>query len=164
MSKQKDWLPHVRTLMLIMARVWENALAFKGGSWGIPNTVITALHDLINAAQDALDQASPALRTPVLTARVNAAFAALEAHITTIETAGGCRRFRASFKRIWGLFYRRFMSRVFFCELRAREQPAAAPKPPLKASCPAPVGYRIPLRRRFWVVTKIANPPAARST
>ncbi|MDR2519011.1 MAG: hypothetical protein LBD13_06320 [Spirochaetaceae bacterium] len=85
MGKQKDWFPRVRALVLIMARVWENALAFKGGSWGIPNTVITALHDLITAAQDALDLASPALRTPVLTARVNAAFAALEAHMREIK-------------------------------------------------------------------------------
>ncbi|MDR2518065.1 MAG: hypothetical protein LBD13_01440, partial [Spirochaetaceae bacterium] len=37
---------------------------------------------------------------------------------------------RASLGRIWGLFYRRLLFRVFFCELPVREQPPAAPKPP----------------------------------
>ncbi|MDR2518083.1 MAG: hypothetical protein LBD13_01530, partial [Spirochaetaceae bacterium] len=36
--------------------------------------------------------------------------------------------------------------------------------PPLKASCAAPVRYLSAMRRRFGVVTKRANPLAARST
>jgi hypothetical protein len=48
--------------------------------------------------------------------------------------------------------------------LRLIAQTTAAPKPPIKASCFAPVRYRSPLRCNFGVVTKRANPPAAGST
>jgi hypothetical protein len=40
----------------------------------------------------------------------------------------------------------------------------SSPKPPTSATCAAPVRYQSAMRRRFWVVTKRANPLTARST
>jgi hypothetical protein len=62
-----------------MARVWESALAAKGLLWGIQNALIQEFRDRIEAAQNAFDQAAPAVRTAALTESINEAFDRLEA-------------------------------------------------------------------------------------
>ncbi|MDR2518717.1 MAG: hypothetical protein LBD13_04810 [Spirochaetaceae bacterium] len=60
---------------------------------------------------------------PVTTAKADCTGNRMPFHRITHYSITNYRRFRASLGRIWGLFYRRFMVRVFFCELPVREQP-----------------------------------------
>jgi hypothetical protein len=79
MRKRKNWLPKKRVDVLVMANRWKVVLTIKALLWGIPDALVQELIQAIMEAQAALDAASPAIRTPVLTARVEAAFAKLEA-------------------------------------------------------------------------------------
>ena len=73
------WLPYSRDEILKMAQVWENVTSIKGAAWNIPNTVIAELHDRFTEAKAAYEAAAASERTQVLTARINEAFAKLEA-------------------------------------------------------------------------------------
>ncbi|MDR2493947.1 MAG: hypothetical protein LBD24_01870 [Spirochaetaceae bacterium] len=79
MRRKKTWLPNKRVDVLVMANMWKVVLAIKAQLWGTPDALVQALIQAIMEAQAALDAASPAMRTPVLTAKVEAAFAKLEA-------------------------------------------------------------------------------------
>ena len=83
--KRKDRFPRIRRLILILAQLWVNILALKAALWGIESTVAAHLRDLFVAARDAFDAAGPTERTSALTARVNAAFDALEAYMRDIK-------------------------------------------------------------------------------
>ncbi|MDR2519316.1 MAG: hypothetical protein LBD13_07915 [Spirochaetaceae bacterium] len=139
------WLPAERLLIVQKAGTWGGVLAVKAGSWGVPNGVVTTLHDRTNEAEDALNAAMASPRSEVLNARVRAAFERLIAAMQDIKD-------------------RYFKSPPLLEEVGRDMGGHRPPKPPIKASCAASVRHRSPLRPRFRVVTKIANPLAARST
>ncbi|MDR2518396.1 MAG: hypothetical protein LBD13_03160 [Spirochaetaceae bacterium] len=125
------------------AGTWGGVLAAKAGSWNIPNGVVTTLHDRTNEAEDALNAAMAAPRSEVLNARVRAAFEHLIAAMQDVKD-------------------RYFTSPPLL--IKENLEGHITYKPPIKASCVAPVRKQSAMRRCFWVVTKRANPIPARST
>ena len=69
-----DWLPYTRTAQLSMAKTWLVALARKGTNWNIPAAAITQLGDLVDHADDALQDAGLSPRNPVDNQKVRTAF------------------------------------------------------------------------------------------
>jgi hypothetical protein len=79
------WLPAERLLIVQKARTWGGVLAVKAGSWGVPNGVVTTLHDRTNEAEDALNAAMAAPRSEVLNTRVRIAFEHLIAAMQDVK-------------------------------------------------------------------------------
>jgi hypothetical protein len=80
MSKSTDWLSNSREGVLAMARVWITVCLSKMTGWSIPQSAITALQTLVQAAAAALETArNETTRTPVATAQCKEAFDALTA-------------------------------------------------------------------------------------
>ena len=74
MAKKTDWMPSTREGILGMAMKWNNVLALKGASWGVPEDVIADLSTKTLAAQAAFNEGLTKDRTKVLTAKINTAF------------------------------------------------------------------------------------------
>ncbi|MDR2518220.1 MAG: hypothetical protein LBD13_02265 [Spirochaetaceae bacterium] len=145
MYNHPRWLPKERLRIVRKARTWGGVLAVKAGSWGVPNGVVTTLHDRTNEAEDALNAAMASPRSEVLNARVRAAFERLIACMQDVKD-------------------RYFKTPPLLEEVGRDMGGHRPPKPPIKASCAASVRHRSPLRRCFGVVTKTANPLATRNT
>ncbi|MDR2551629.1 MAG: hypothetical protein LBD31_00465, partial [Treponema sp.] len=72
-----DWVPGRRDDVLNMGQVWMTVMAQKGAAWGIPQTEITALVELVGTASAALATAKGSDRNQRTTAACRAAFGAL---------------------------------------------------------------------------------------
>jgi hypothetical protein len=49
--------------------------------WGVPNEDVHKLHELVMKAKDLLEKGMKSVRTPVITAEIQAAFAELREHM-----------------------------------------------------------------------------------
>jgi hypothetical protein len=78
MPYSSNWMPGSRASILEMAINWSAILDDKGDPWSIPAGEVTALDNLIIAAQSALAATKGDGRGPVATAKCKAAFAALK--------------------------------------------------------------------------------------
>ncbi|MDR1250851.1 MAG: hypothetical protein LBK62_01665 [Treponema sp.] len=76
MAQYLSWLPGGRDDQLAMAKTWLLVLAVKGPGWGVPQTDITDLTTLSQAAETILFQAKSSARTTVITAQCWMAFEA----------------------------------------------------------------------------------------
>jgi hypothetical protein len=85
MSNVRDWMPGKRADQLAMAKEWYTVLNHNGQKWKIPDDAETAIEGLAETAQDALNLAISADRTPVITAKCKAAFDALTATMRDIK-------------------------------------------------------------------------------
>jgi hypothetical protein len=77
MAQYLSWLPGGCDDQLAMAKTWLLVLAVKGPVWGVPQTDITDLTTLSQAAETILFQAKSSTRTTVITAQCREAFEAL---------------------------------------------------------------------------------------
>ena len=72
-----DWIPGKRDDQLNMGEVWMTVMAQKIAAWGIPQTEVTALVDIVATAQAALAAAKGSDRNKKTTAACKTAFLAL---------------------------------------------------------------------------------------
>ncbi|MDR2551862.1 MAG: hypothetical protein LBD31_01660, partial [Treponema sp.] len=80
-----DGVPYRRDDVLNMGQVWMTVMAQKGAAWGIPQTEVLALGDLVSTASAALATAKGSDRNHKTTAACKAAFKALIAKLRFLK-------------------------------------------------------------------------------
>ena len=80
-----DWMPHIRSAQLAMAKRWFEVLNIKGQDWRLPEGMLQLLGELTAEAEMLQDRADSSVGTKGDAVRARTAFAELVAHMRDIR-------------------------------------------------------------------------------